>query len=156
MPNPVAAHGHAFNFNYWYNYLYNFWIIAWRCHGATLGPEPDPNDEGGTVQAMTLPVQIVPSVLPADFARLGEAVAAFDAAGADKIQWDVMDGHFVPNLTFGPDIIAAARPYSKLPFEAHLMVERPLSLLHETSSSTRAGAPHKERRVTIERLRRGP
>ncbi|NOX30593.1 MAG: ribulose-phosphate 3-epimerase [Actinobacteria bacterium] len=79
---------------------------------------------------MTLPVQIVPSVLPADFGRLGEAVAAFDAAGADKIQWDVMDGHFVPNLTFGPDIIAAARPYSTVPFEAHLMVERPDDLVH--------------------------
>ena len=55
------------------------------------------------------PIQIVPSVLPADFARLGEEVAALEAAGVDLIQWDVMDGQFVPNLTFGPDVIEAAR-----------------------------------------------
>jgi ribulose-phosphate 3-epimerase len=68
---------------------------------------------------------IVPSVLPVDFARLGEEVAALEAAGADMIQWDVMDGQFVPNLTFGPDLIAAARPHTTLPFEAHLMVMTP-------------------------------
>ena len=79
---------------------------------------------------MMHPVQIVPSVLPADFARLGEEVAALDAACVDKIQWDVMDGQFVPNLTFGPDVIAAARPYASVPFEAHLMVERPDDLMH--------------------------
>ncbi len=64
-------------------------------------------------------------MLPCDFARLGEEVAALEAAGVDKIQWDVMDGQFVPNLTFGPDIIAAARKHCDLPFEAHLMVETP-------------------------------
>ncbi|HUF98438.1 MAG TPA: ribulose-phosphate 3-epimerase [Ilumatobacter sp.] len=74
---------------------------------------------------MTLPIQIVPSVLPADFARLGEEVAALEAAGVDHIQWDVMDGQFVPNLTFGPDVIAAARKHTSLPFEAHLMVYTP-------------------------------
>jgi ribulose-phosphate 3-epimerase len=68
---------------------------------------------------------IVPSVLPVDFARLGEEVAALEAAGADMIQWDVMDGQFVPNLTFGPDVIASARPHTTLPFEAHLMVMTP-------------------------------
>jgi ribulose-phosphate 3-epimerase len=75
------------------------------------------------------PVAIVPSALSADFAALGDAVEALTKAGADRIQWDVMDGHFVPNLTFGPDVIAACRARSPLPFEAHLMVERPDDLL---------------------------
>jgi ribulose-phosphate 3-epimerase len=70
-------------------------------------------------------IQIAPSVLPADFARLGHEVAALEAAGCDRIQWDVMDGQFVPNLTFGPDVIAAARRYTTLPFEAHLMTLTP-------------------------------
>ncbi|MEX2627526.1 MAG: ribulose-phosphate 3-epimerase [Ilumatobacteraceae bacterium] len=74
---------------------------------------------------MTRPVQIAPSVLPADFARLGDEVAALEEAGVDLVQWDVMDGQFVPNLTFGPDVIAAVRPHSSLPFEAHLMVHTP-------------------------------
>ena len=73
--------------------------------------------------------RIVPSVLPADFARLGEEVAALCAAGVDRIQWDVMDGVFVPNLTFGPDVIAAARAHSTVGFEAHLMVVDPDRLL---------------------------
>jgi ribulose-phosphate 3-epimerase len=77
----------------------------------------------------TPPVQIVPSVLPADFARLGEDVAALEKAGVDRIQWDVMDGHFVPNLTFGPDVIGACRPHCEVPFEAHLMVTNPDLLL---------------------------
>jgi ribulose-phosphate 3-epimerase len=71
------------------------------------------------------PIQIVPSVLPADFSRLGEEVAALEAAGVDLIQWDVMDGQFVPNLTFGPDVIKSARPHCTVPFEAHLMVYTP-------------------------------
>ena len=71
------------------------------------------------------PIEIAPSVLPADFARLGEEVAALEAAGVDRIQWDVMDGQFVPNLTFGPAVIAAARQHTTLPFEAHLMVLTP-------------------------------
>ena len=70
-------------------------------------------------------IEIAPSVLPADFARLGEEVAALEKAGVDRIQWDVMDGRFVPNLTFGPDVIAACRPHASVPFEAHLMVEEP-------------------------------
>jgi len=70
-------------------------------------------------------IQIAPSVLPADFANLGHAVKALEEAGVDRIQWDVMDGQFVPNLTFGPDVIAACRPYAQVPFEAHLMVLAP-------------------------------
>ena len=77
----------------------------------------------------TSPVQIVPSVLPADFARLGDEVAALEKAGVDRIQWDVMDGHFVPNLTFGPDVIGACRSHCEVPFEAHLMVSNPDLLL---------------------------
>jgi ribulose-phosphate 3-epimerase len=73
--------------------------------------------------------QIVPSVLPADFAALGEECRALEKAGADRIQWDVMDGRFVPNLTFGPDLVAAARPHTPLPFEAHLMVAEPDTLI---------------------------
>jgi len=74
---------------------------------------------------MSRPIQIVPSVLPADFSKLGEEVAALEAAGVDHIQWDVMDGQFVPNLTFGPDVIASARSHTSLAFEAHLMVYTP-------------------------------
>ena len=74
---------------------------------------------------MTLPIQIAPSVLPVDFSKLGEAIVALDEAGVDLIQWDVMDGQFLPNLTFGPDIIASTRSLTKLPFEAHLMVLTP-------------------------------
>jgi ribulose-phosphate 3-epimerase len=71
------------------------------------------------------PIEIAPSVLPADFARLGEEVAALEAAGVDRIQWDVMDGRFVPNLTFGADVIASVRSHVAVPFEAHLMVHEP-------------------------------
>ncbi len=74
---------------------------------------------------MSRPIEIAPSVLPADFAKLGEEVAALQEAGCDRIQWDVMDGQFVPNLTIGPDVIAAARQHTTLPFEAHLMVLTP-------------------------------
>ncbi len=70
-------------------------------------------------------VEIAPSVLPADFARLGDEVVALEKAGVDRIQWDVMDGRFVPNLTFGPDVIAACRPHVSVPFEAHLMIDDP-------------------------------
>jgi ribulose-phosphate 3-epimerase len=75
------------------------------------------------------PIEIVPSVLPADFSRLGDEVVALEKAGVDRIQWDVMDGRFVPNLTFGPDVIAACRPHVTVPFEAHLMVEEPDHLM---------------------------
>ena len=77
------------------------------------------------VNRVTLPIQISPSVLPADFSKLGDEVRALEEAGVDLIQWDVMDGQFVPNLTFGPDVIASARKHTTLPFEAHLMVLTP-------------------------------
>ena len=64
-------------------------------------------------------------MLPADFSKLGDEVKALEDAGVDLIQWDVMDGQFVPNLTFGPDVIASARSHTSLPFEAHLMVLTP-------------------------------
>jgi ribulose-phosphate 3-epimerase len=67
-------------------------------------------------------VKISPSILSADFARLGEEVAAIDAAGADMIHIDVMDGHFVPNITIGPGVVKALRPFSAKPFDVHLMI----------------------------------
>lgn len=75
------------------------------------------------------PPKLVASVLPADFAELGRDVEEIERAEIDRIQWDVMDGRFVPNLTFGPDVIAATRDRVKLGFEAHLMVDDPDPML---------------------------
>ncbi|MBY0144524.1 ribulose-phosphate 3-epimerase [Neobacillus niacini] len=70
-------------------------------------------------------VKIAPSILSADFARLGEEITAVEKAGADYIHIDVMDGHFVPNITIGPLIVEAIRPVTKLPLDVHLMIENP-------------------------------
>jgi ribulose-phosphate 3-epimerase len=70
-------------------------------------------------------IEVVPSILSADAGRLAEQVEEAESAGADRIQVDVMDGHFVPNLTFGPLVVEAVRRATKLPVEAHLMVENP-------------------------------
>ncbi len=69
-------------------------------------------------------VQIIPSVLPADWANMGKCVKDLEEAGVDRIQFDVMDGNFVPNLTFGPEMIAACRKYCNVPFETQLMVSQ--------------------------------
>ncbi|HEY8468185.1 MAG TPA: ribulose-phosphate 3-epimerase, partial [Longimicrobiales bacterium] len=103
-------------------------------------------------------VKIAPSLLSADFARLADAVAEAEAGGADWIHVDVMDGHFVPNLTIGPPVVAAVRRCTTLPLDVHLMIERPERLLEAFAG---AGAdvltvhqetcPHLHR--TVERIR---
>jgi ribulose-phosphate 3-epimerase len=80
-------------------------------------------------------IQIVPSILSADLGRLTEQVQEAEAAGADRIQVDVMDGHFVPNLTFGPLVVEAVRRATKLPIEAHLMIEQPELFLEAFAKS---------------------
>ena len=77
-----------------------------------------------TIDAKPRPVQIIPSVLPADWANMGACVKDLEEAGVDRIQFDVMDGNFVPNLTFGPEMIKACRKYCDVPFETQLMISQ--------------------------------
>ncbi|MFW6027822.1 MAG: ribulose-phosphate 3-epimerase [bacterium] len=107
---------------------------------------------------MLPPPLIAPSILSADFAALGEAVSAVSEAGADWIHVDVMDGHFVPNLTIGPAVVKALRPFSSLTFDVHLMVS-PVDLWIEAFADAGAGiltvhpeaGPHLHR--TVQRIR---
>src|SRR5258708_21284295 len=80
-------------------------------------------------------IEVVPSILSADVSRLGDQVREAVAAGADRIQVDVMDGHFVPNLTFGPLVVEAVRKVTDLPIEAHLMIEPPELFIEAFSKS---------------------
>ena len=83
-------------------------------------PETNSKNSAG----VNRPIQIIPSVLPADWANMGACVKDLEEAGVDRIQFDVMDGNFVPNLTFGPEMIAACRKYCEVPFETQLMVSQ--------------------------------
>src|SRR5437660_6906009 len=82
-------------------------------------------------------IQLAPSILAADFSRLGEQVAEVERGGAQRIHVDVMDGHFVPNLSMGPAIVKSLRPITRLPFEIHLMVLEPAKFIE---SFVKAGA----------------
>ncbi len=100
---------------------------------------------------------IVPSVLSADFARLGEQVAAAQAGGADRVQVDVMDGRFVPNITVGPLVVEAVRRCTTLPIEAHLMIVEPERYVEDFA---KAGADliivHQEAAVHLHRVVESP
>jgi ribulose-phosphate 3-epimerase len=88
---------------------------------------------------VTKKILIAPSILASDFLHLGDQIAACESAGADWIHIDVMDGHFVPNLTMGPFIVEACRRATKLPLDVHLMIEKPERLLEDFA---KAGADH--------------
>jgi len=101
---------------------------------------------------MNTRIKIAPSILSADFAQLGEEIKHITNAGADYIHIDVMDGHFVPNITIGPAVIKALRPYSDLPFDVHLMIE---SAEHFIADFAAAGADiitiHAEANIHLDR-----
>ncbi len=100
-------------------------ILVQTASAFTLNSSPAVRARGADVKMVygtPRPVQIIPSVLPADWANMGAECKRLEDAGVDRIQFDVMDGNFVPNLTFGPELIAACRKYTKTPFETQLMV----------------------------------
>ena len=78
-----------------------------------------------------MPIKIAPSLLSADFGQLGAEIRETEAAGADLIHWDIMDGHFVPNITFGPGVVKRLREQTKLPFDVHLMIDKPDDYLED-------------------------
>lgn len=80
-------------------------------------------------------MKIAPSMLSCDFAKMGEETVRIDKAGADLIHLDVMDGHFVPNITIGPDIVGALRKYTNLPFDVHLMIDYPFDYIDQFSKA---------------------
>jgi ribulose-phosphate 3-epimerase len=91
-------------------------------------------------------VALAPSILSADFARLGEQVAEAEAAGADRLHVDVMDGHFVLNLTIGPVVVSAVRRVTRLPLEVHLMIDQPDRYLDAFAEAGADGLTAGERR----------
>jgi ribulose-phosphate 3-epimerase len=103
-------------------------FISSTSNGLVLAPGARASSKSSRTSSTSMlygeprPVQIIPSVLPADWANMGAECKRLEDAGVDRIQFDVMDGNFVPNLTFGPELIAACRKYTKVPFETQLMV----------------------------------
>ena len=87
---------------------------------------------------MFMKIQVAPSILSADFAALGDGIRMIEAAGADLVHVDVMDGHFVPNISFGIPVVKCARKATKMPFDVHLMIENPDKYIDKAFDKTNA------------------